>query len=185
MEAWETGVVQIRVTPKTRNPFTIRALSISGVTRKWHFLNHAATCHQSSTIVARRRRPARGSRTRSSAIWCASRSAAILYGSVLHAVAGVERVSGRRHPAQISDYPGSEREAAQLDGPLPTPEAHKTPSWRSPLRGLARDHPVDGRREPVQRLRLLGKTPHVGGVFGVPAGPGHDIACLQVLSDPP
>ena len=26
------GVVQIRVTPKTRNPFTIKALSISGVT---------------------------------------------------------------------------------------------------------------------------------------------------------
>jgi len=35
------GVVQIRVTPKTRNPLTIRALSISGVTWKWHFLNHA------------------------------------------------------------------------------------------------------------------------------------------------
>jgi uncharacterized membrane protein YfcA len=35
------GVVQIRVTPKTRNPFTIRALSISGVTWKWRFLNHA------------------------------------------------------------------------------------------------------------------------------------------------
>jgi hypothetical protein len=34
-------VVQIRVTPKTRNPFAIRASSISGVTRKWHFLNHA------------------------------------------------------------------------------------------------------------------------------------------------
>ncbi len=31
----------IRVTPKTRNPFTIKALSIPGVTRKWHFLNHA------------------------------------------------------------------------------------------------------------------------------------------------
>ena len=31
------GVVQIRVTPKTRNPFTIKALSISGVTWKWHF----------------------------------------------------------------------------------------------------------------------------------------------------
>ena len=28
------GVVQIRVTPKTRNPFTFRALSISGVTWK-------------------------------------------------------------------------------------------------------------------------------------------------------
>src|SRR5215211_2817305 len=27
-----TGVVQIRVTPKTRNPFTIKALLISGVT---------------------------------------------------------------------------------------------------------------------------------------------------------
>jgi len=37
------GVVQIRVTPKTRNPFTIKALSISGVTWKWHFLNHAQT----------------------------------------------------------------------------------------------------------------------------------------------
>jgi len=35
------GVVQIRVTPKTRNPFTIRALSISGVSWKGHFLNHA------------------------------------------------------------------------------------------------------------------------------------------------
>ncbi len=35
------GVVQIRVTPKTRNPFTIKALLISGVTWKWHFLNHA------------------------------------------------------------------------------------------------------------------------------------------------
>ena len=34
-------MVQIRVTPKTRNPFTIKALSISGVTWKWHFLNHA------------------------------------------------------------------------------------------------------------------------------------------------
>jgi len=34
-------VVQIRVTPKTRNPFIIKALSISGVTWKWHFLNHA------------------------------------------------------------------------------------------------------------------------------------------------
>jgi hypothetical protein len=28
----DLGVVQIRVTPKTRNPFTIKALSISGVT---------------------------------------------------------------------------------------------------------------------------------------------------------
>jgi len=35
------GVVQIRVTPKTRNPFTISSLSISGVTWEWHFLNHA------------------------------------------------------------------------------------------------------------------------------------------------
>jgi branched-chain amino acid transport system substrate-binding protein len=35
------GVAQIRVTPKTRNPFTIKALSISGVTWEWHFLNHA------------------------------------------------------------------------------------------------------------------------------------------------
>src|SRR4051794_31006450 len=35
------GVVQIRVTPKTRNPFTIKALSISGVTWNRHVLNHA------------------------------------------------------------------------------------------------------------------------------------------------
>jgi len=35
------GVVQLRVTPKTRNPFTTKALSIFGVTWKWHFLNHA------------------------------------------------------------------------------------------------------------------------------------------------
>ena len=35
------GVVQIRITHKTRNPFTLKALSISGVTWKWHFLNHA------------------------------------------------------------------------------------------------------------------------------------------------
>jgi len=34
-------VVQLRVTPKTRNPFTTKALSIFGVTWKWHFLNHA------------------------------------------------------------------------------------------------------------------------------------------------
>jgi hypothetical protein len=34
-------VIQIRVTPKTRNPLTIKALSISGVTWEWHFLNHA------------------------------------------------------------------------------------------------------------------------------------------------
>ncbi len=32
LRAVTEGVVQIRVTPKTRNPFTIRALSISGVT---------------------------------------------------------------------------------------------------------------------------------------------------------
>ena len=31
----------MRITPKTRSPFTIKALSISGVTWKWHFLNHA------------------------------------------------------------------------------------------------------------------------------------------------
>jgi len=40
------GVVQIRVTPKTRNPFTIRALSISGVTWKWHVLNHPPPQHR-------------------------------------------------------------------------------------------------------------------------------------------
>ena len=35
------GVVQIRVTSKTRNPFTFKVLSISGVTWNWHVLNHA------------------------------------------------------------------------------------------------------------------------------------------------
>ena len=39
------GVVQIRVTPKTRDPFTISALSVSGITWKWHFVNHAVTCN--------------------------------------------------------------------------------------------------------------------------------------------
>jgi hypothetical protein len=34
-------VVQIRVTAKTRSPFTFKALSISGVTWNWHVLNHA------------------------------------------------------------------------------------------------------------------------------------------------
>jgi len=35
------GVVQIRVTPKRRNPFAIKTLSVSGVAWKWHLLNHA------------------------------------------------------------------------------------------------------------------------------------------------
>ena len=35
------GVVRVRVTPKTKNPFTVKALSISGVTLKRHVLNHA------------------------------------------------------------------------------------------------------------------------------------------------
>ncbi|MFL5331739.1 MAG: hypothetical protein ACJ8H8_00830 [Geminicoccaceae bacterium] len=39
------GVVQIRVTPKTRNPFSIKALWISGVTWNWHVLNHALDLH--------------------------------------------------------------------------------------------------------------------------------------------
>ena len=34
-------MVQIRVTPKTRNPFTTKPLSISGVTWNWYVLNHA------------------------------------------------------------------------------------------------------------------------------------------------
>src|SRR5690349_4579158 len=38
----ESAKVRVRVTPKTRNPFTIKALSISGVTWKWHVLNHAS-----------------------------------------------------------------------------------------------------------------------------------------------
>src|SRR5215208_6038845 len=37
----EMGVVQVRVAPKTKNPFSIKALSFSGVTWKWHVLNHA------------------------------------------------------------------------------------------------------------------------------------------------
>jgi hypothetical protein len=39
------GVVQIRVTPRTRNPFTVSALSVSGVTWRWHLLNHAPSRH--------------------------------------------------------------------------------------------------------------------------------------------
>ncbi len=35
------GVAQIRVTSKTVNSFIVKALLISGVTWKWHFLNHA------------------------------------------------------------------------------------------------------------------------------------------------
>src|SRR5690348_8950969 len=38
------GAVQVRVTPETRNPFRIKALSISSVTWKWHVLNHAGFC---------------------------------------------------------------------------------------------------------------------------------------------
>jgi hypothetical protein len=37
----KAGVVQVGITPKTKNPLTIKALSISGVTWKWHVLNHA------------------------------------------------------------------------------------------------------------------------------------------------
>jgi hypothetical protein len=49
------SVVQIRVTPKTRNPFTLKTLSISGVTWKWHFLNHAATAaNVNDTLVFER-----------------------------------------------------------------------------------------------------------------------------------
>jgi len=58
-------VVQIKVTPKTRNPFTIGALSISGVTWEWHFLNHASPPPSA---------PARSGRTwkraRPGASWC-------------------------------------------------------------------------------------------------------------------
>jgi hypothetical protein len=40
IEPWiaEQGVAQIKVTPKTRNPFTLKALSTSGVTWSWHVL---------------------------------------------------------------------------------------------------------------------------------------------------
>jgi len=50
-------VVQIRVTPKTRNPFTIKALLISGVTWKWHFLNHAVFAHTDEPAAAESRGP--------------------------------------------------------------------------------------------------------------------------------
>jgi len=62
---WTEGVVQIRVTPKTRIPFTIRALSISGVTWKWHFLNHAQIAALSWLLPVRAQRaPTRQSPTR-------------------------------------------------------------------------------------------------------------------------
>ncbi len=49
-----TGVVQIRVTPKTINLFTIKALSISGVTWKQHFLNHAQQgCRVADVLLGR------------------------------------------------------------------------------------------------------------------------------------
>ena len=48
------GVVQIRVTPKPRDSSSIRALSISGVTWKWHLLNHA---HPGSGARSRRLPP--------------------------------------------------------------------------------------------------------------------------------
>ena len=38
----DTGVVQIRVTPKTRHPFIVKTLSISEVTWKSYLLNHAS-----------------------------------------------------------------------------------------------------------------------------------------------
>jgi len=44
-------VVQIRVTPKTRNPFTIKALSISGVAWKWHVLNHAPDTISATSLI--------------------------------------------------------------------------------------------------------------------------------------
>ena len=47
------GVVQVGVTPKTKNPFTIKALSISGVTWKWHVLNHAETQSKGEIVVER------------------------------------------------------------------------------------------------------------------------------------
>src|SRR3954449_3480130 len=42
---------QIRVTPKTRKPFTIKALSISGVTWNWHVLNHASKITEEAVAV--------------------------------------------------------------------------------------------------------------------------------------
>jgi len=46
-------VVQIMVTSNTRNPLTIKALSISGVTWKWHFLNHALAAGAAAQSVER------------------------------------------------------------------------------------------------------------------------------------
>ncbi len=36
-------MVRIGGTPKTRNPFLIKVLSVFSVAWKWHFLNHAPT----------------------------------------------------------------------------------------------------------------------------------------------
>ncbi|MBV9748233.1 MAG: carbohydrate ABC transporter permease [Acetobacteraceae bacterium] len=54
----QMGVVQIRVTPKTRNPFVISPLPISSVTRKWHFLNRALPIAVSLSEFLDSRRPA-------------------------------------------------------------------------------------------------------------------------------
>jgi hypothetical protein len=45
------GVVQNRVTLETRNSFAGAALSIFGVTRNHHFLNHAAYTHRDAQQV--------------------------------------------------------------------------------------------------------------------------------------
>src|SRR5689334_10220252 len=48
--------LQVRVTPKVKNSFTIRALPISGVTWKWHVLNHAPESNISSVHLKDDRR---------------------------------------------------------------------------------------------------------------------------------
>src|SRR4051812_44882572 len=40
----------IRVTLKTRSPFAVKALSISGVTWNWHVLNHAREAHRAEHL---------------------------------------------------------------------------------------------------------------------------------------
>jgi hypothetical protein len=85
------GVVQVRVTPKTKNPFTIKAISISDVTWKRHVLNHAvphvtAPRRGDAVVFAVNQRPVQGSRG--------------FYRTVLRH--GVGRIrAGRRHTVGI------------------------------------------------------------------------------------
>jgi len=62
----EWGVVQLRVTRKTRNPLTTKALSIFGVTWKWHFLSHASACNAAVSRFASSSRSPRSAKPTSS-----------------------------------------------------------------------------------------------------------------------